>query len=133
MSLQSWKNDVKMSPKKDKSVPQLVEKYLYHDKQTCSLDRDLLRRIIRTENPELFFDNPTNLKKLDRYLRKEFDQMHNGKNYGPERNKIIKETFQQLERNAKNNSKPNPLSDKINNNVTIKKIKEKFLSDVSFY
>jgi len=71
MSLDSWKVYVKMSPNKNKSVPQLVEKYK-QNKQTCDLDRDLMRRLIRLENPDLFLNNPSNLKKLDRYLRKAF-------------------------------------------------------------
>ena len=76
MSLDLWINDVKMSPNKDKSVPQLVEKYK-RDKQTRDLDRDLMRRLIRREHPELFLDNPSNLKKLDRYLREAFDNPKN--------------------------------------------------------
>ncbi|HUJ84757.1 MAG TPA: hypothetical protein VLV84_04040 [Candidatus Acidoferrales bacterium] len=68
-----------MSVKKDKTVPQLVTKYR-HDQQTCNLDRDLLRRIIRSEHPELFSvdSNPrgweANLKKLDRYLKRAFEE-----------------------------------------------------------
>ena len=62
-----------MSPNKDKSVPQLVEKYR-KDKITTNLDRDLIRRLIRVEHPELFLDNASNLKKLDRHLKKSFKQ-----------------------------------------------------------
>ncbi|MGA2680884.1 MAG: hypothetical protein ABSF44_03685 [Candidatus Bathyarchaeia archaeon] len=59
-----------MSLKKDKSVPQLVQKYKH---QFPDLERDLLRRLIRVENPNLFLDNSSNLKKLDRYLKKAFE------------------------------------------------------------
>ena len=60
--------------KRDKSVAELVEKYTekypYHD-------RDLLRKLIRLENPTIFApQNPSylgQLRKLDRYLRKEFN------------------------------------------------------------
>jgi hypothetical protein len=67
-----------MSLKKDKSVPQLVEKYR-HSKQTCNLERDLLRKLIRIENPKLFSESEnlsysSNLKKLDRYLKKSFER-----------------------------------------------------------
>ena len=55
-----------MSPKRDKTVPHLVEKYL--DKYP-GLDRDLLRKLIRLENK---IENPSELKKLDMYLRKAF-------------------------------------------------------------
>ena len=48
------------------NVPQLVEKYR---KKYPTLDRDLLRKLIRLENK---IGNPSELKKLDRYLRKEF-------------------------------------------------------------
>ena len=55
-----------MSISKAKDVPQLVEKYrqAYPD-----LDRDLLRKLIRLENK---IENPSDLKKLDRYLAKAF-------------------------------------------------------------
>jgi hypothetical protein len=63
-----------MSPKKDKNVPQLVEKYkqLYP-----AYERRDLRKQIRLENPSLFNEQKnssyqSNLKKLDRYLRKAF-------------------------------------------------------------
>jgi len=79
MSIDSHGNDGEMSVKKDKTVPQLVTKYR-HDQQTCNLDRDLLRRLIRSEHPELFSVemNPrgweANLKKLDRYLKRAFEE-----------------------------------------------------------
>ena len=63
LSLTLWKRYGKMSPKRDKSVPQLVEKYL---ETYPGLDRDLLRKLIRLENK---IENPSELKKLDRYLR----------------------------------------------------------------
>jgi hypothetical protein len=63
-----------MSLKRSKDVPQLVEKYRAKYPQ---LDRDLLRRLIRLETPDLFLKEKNknygnNLKKLDRYLRKAF-------------------------------------------------------------
>jgi len=66
LSLTLWKSDGKMSISKAKDVPQLVEKYrqAYPD-----LDRDLLRKLIRLENK---IENPSDLKKLDRYLAKAF-------------------------------------------------------------
>lgn len=49
------------------------------DKQTCALDRDLMRRLIRVEHPELFGNNANsqvnNLKTLDRCLRREFSKL----------------------------------------------------------
>jgi hypothetical protein len=75
MSLSLWINDVKMSPKKDKSVPQLIEKY---KQQYPAFERSELRHMIRIDNPLLFNQEKnssyqSNLKKLDRYLKKEFD------------------------------------------------------------
>jgi hypothetical protein len=63
-----------MSLKKGKDVPQLVEKYRT---KYPELDRDLLRKLIRLENPDRFPKGKSlkyysNLKKLDRYLRKAF-------------------------------------------------------------
>ena len=63
-----------MSSKRSKDVPQLVEKYRA---KYPELDRDLLRKLVRLENPDLFPKANTlmyasNLKKLDRYLRKAF-------------------------------------------------------------
>lgn len=71
MSLRLRKSDGKMSLKNKKDVPQLVKKY---KQELPQLDRDLLRRLIRVENPTLFLKNPSNLKKLDRYLKKAFEQ-----------------------------------------------------------
>jgi hypothetical protein len=63
-----------MSPKKDKNVAELVEKY---KSKYSTLDRDLLRKIIRLENPLLFSEGKTpyylsNLRKLDRHMRKTY-------------------------------------------------------------
>jgi ABC-type phosphate transport system auxiliary subunit len=63
-----------MSLKKDKNVPQLVEKY---KQKFQAFTRSQLRTIIRVENPLLFnkdknFSYQSNLKSLDRYLRKAF-------------------------------------------------------------
>jgi hypothetical protein len=66
MSLTSWRKHDKMSLNKGKSVSQLVK--IYRTKYS-KLDRDLLRRMIRVENK---ITNPSELKKLDRYLKKEF-------------------------------------------------------------
>ena len=69
-----------MSLKRNKNVAELVEKYL-KDKELQNLERDLLRRIIRVENPALF--NPqnesysSNLRKLDRYLKKVYNKKPN--------------------------------------------------------
>jgi len=59
-----------MSLNRDKSVSQLVTKYL---KKYPNLDRDLVRKLVRLENPELFFKNASNLRKLDRHLKKQYD------------------------------------------------------------
>jgi len=56
-----------MSVNRPLDVPQLVKKY--RDRYS-ELDRDLLRKIIRSENK---ITNPSELKKLDRYLRKAFE------------------------------------------------------------
>jgi len=55
-----------MSLSKQKDVRHLVEKYR---REFSSLERPLLRRIIRSENK---IENPSELKKLDRYLAKAF-------------------------------------------------------------
>jgi hypothetical protein len=49
--------------RKDKNVSQIVEKY---KRQYPNLDRDLVRKLIRLENPNL------NLRTVDRYLKKAF-------------------------------------------------------------
>ena len=62
-----------MSPKHRKDVSQLVEKY---KRELPYLERPLLRRLIRVENPQLFKNNPSmasNLKTLDRHLKKAFE------------------------------------------------------------
>jgi len=69
-----------MSLKRSKSVPKLVEKYRAKYPQ---LNRELLRRFIRLENPDLFDEKrnknyASNLKKLDRYLRKAFASERSG-------------------------------------------------------
>lgn len=66
MSLTPWRKYGKMSLNKKKSVAQLV--------RSCrdnwpNIDRDLLRHMIRRENNIV---NPSELRKLDRYLKKEF-------------------------------------------------------------
>lgn len=63
-----------MSLNRSKDVPQLVEKYRAKYPQS---NRGLLRRLIRVENPDLFGEKrskncASNLKKLDRCLRKAF-------------------------------------------------------------
>lgn len=65
-----------MSPKRDKTVLQIVEKALIENEK-LNLDRDLLRGYIRKSNPILFDNKPSNLKKLDRYLRKAFKTKKN--------------------------------------------------------
>lgn len=64
-----------MSLKRSKDVPQLVEKYRA---KYPEVDRDLLRKLVRLENPSLFLKErnknyANNLKKLDRHLRKAFE------------------------------------------------------------
>lgn len=62
-----------MSPKRDKTVPELVEKYR---RVFPSLESRYLRRLIRAEHPELFKNNSSwasNLRKLSRYLKKAFE------------------------------------------------------------
>lgn len=60
-----------LSPRRDRSVRQLVEKYrktlLY-----SHLERPLLRRIIRLENSEIFQPESSKLKTLDRELKRSF-------------------------------------------------------------
>ena len=70
MSLCLWKSDGKMSLTDKANVAEIVKKY----KERFSSDpRPDLRRRIRTENPNMFKDSPEiNVRKLDRYLRKEF-------------------------------------------------------------
>lgn len=58
-----------MSPKRRKDVSQLVEKYR---SQFPDLERPLLRKLIRLEHPELFKNNPSNRKTLDRHLKRAF-------------------------------------------------------------
>jgi len=55
-----------MSVNKEKDVRQLVEKYR---RQFPTLERPFIRRLIRSENK---IENPSELKKLDRYLAKAF-------------------------------------------------------------
>lgn len=79
-----------MSPKRDKSVLQLVEKY---KRDYPQLDRDLLRKIIRLDNK---LTNPSQLRKLDRTLKKAFNKEAPLKkeNASPERkNAISDEVF----------------------------------------
>jgi hypothetical protein len=67
MSLAQWKSDEIMSLKEKKNVPQLVKKYR---ERYPYLDRDLMRKIIRLENN---ITNPSELKKLDRHLKKAYE------------------------------------------------------------
>lgn len=55
-----------MSLKHNKNVPELVKNYR---SKYPNVDRDLLRKLIRLENK---IENPSELKKLDRCLRKSF-------------------------------------------------------------
>lgn len=65
LSLKSMKKHGEMSLRKDKTVSQIVEKYM---RQYSSLDRDLVRKLIRLENPNL------NLRTVDRHLKKAYEQ-----------------------------------------------------------
>lgn len=67
--------DGKMSPRRNSNVARLVEKY---KNKYSELDRDLLRKLIRLENPHLFSAEKnvnylSNLRKLDRKLKKAFE------------------------------------------------------------
>jgi hypothetical protein len=55
-----------MSLSKRKDVSQLVKKYL---EDYPNIDRDLLRKLIRLENK---IENPSDLRKLDRCLKKAY-------------------------------------------------------------
>jgi len=57
-----------MSPKRDKTVSQLVEKY---KQDFPGLESRFLRRLIRSEHKEIF-QNPSNVRKLTRELKKAF-------------------------------------------------------------
>ena len=63
-----------MSPKRDRTVLEIVEKYRRKFKL---LERPLLRKLIRLENPEIFKPESSKLKTLDRALRKLFKQEQN--------------------------------------------------------
>jgi hypothetical protein len=69
VSLGRWEKDGKMSPKRSLTVSELVQKYR---QMFPNEERRNLRRRLRIEKPELFKDNPSNLRKLDRHLQKEF-------------------------------------------------------------
>jgi hypothetical protein len=55
-----------MSLKHNRNVPKLVK---FYKEKYPTLDRDLLRRLIRLENK---IENPSELKKLDRHLKQAF-------------------------------------------------------------
>jgi hypothetical protein len=57
-----------MSLKRDKTVSQIIEKLR---QQYPTLDRDLVRRLIRLENPKL------NLRTVDRHLKRSFEENPN--------------------------------------------------------
>jgi hypothetical protein len=84
-----------MSLKRSKDVLQLVEKYRAKYPQ---LDRDLLRRLIRLENPDIFLKEKNknygnNLKTLDRYLRKAFETRPPSRSNELSRQPNLKKTF----------------------------------------
>ena len=58
-----------MSSKRDKNVSQLVEKY---KREFPTLEKKFIRRLIKSENKELFDNNPSEVRKLSRYLEKAF-------------------------------------------------------------
>lgn len=86
-----------MSPNRVKTVSQLVEKYR---RDYPELDRDLIRKLIRLENPELFSNSYANLKQLDRLLAKSFKQQARQKNES-ERTSFLKDLFDWIEQRAK--------------------------------
>ena len=53
-----------MSLRRNKSVSQIVEKYL---RQYAGFDRDLVRKLIRLENPSI------NLRTVDRHLKRAYE------------------------------------------------------------
>jgi hypothetical protein len=64
-----------MSSRRYSNVAELVEKYT---NRYPTLDRDLIRKLIRIENPHLFSEEKnasylSNLRKLDRKLKKAFE------------------------------------------------------------
>jgi DNA repair ATPase RecN len=63
-----------LSPRRQEVVSQLVEKYAT---KYAQMPRDLMRKLIRLENPDLFHKEKcsnfsSNLKTLDRELRKKY-------------------------------------------------------------
>jgi hypothetical protein len=59
-----------MSPKRDKTVPELVEKYR---NQFPNAEKRFIRKLIIAEHKELFPENGANIRKLTRYLKKSFN------------------------------------------------------------
>lgn len=59
-----------MSPRRDKTVAKLVEKYR---RDYPDFKRPILRKFIRLENKDLFV-SASNLRKLDRHLKKAFEK-----------------------------------------------------------
>ena len=57
----------KITPNRDNTISKFVRDY---KEKYPDLDRSLLRKLIRLENK---ITNPSDLKKLDRYLKKEFE------------------------------------------------------------
>ena len=96
MSFRLWEMIGLMSPRHRNDVLQLVEKYRgkYPD-----LDRDLVRKLIRLDNPKLFGENnpsrATNLKALDRKL---------GESFKKEKNQIDSENSQEVKSVKSNRS-----------------------------
>lgn len=83
-----------MSLKMPKKVPELVEKYR---NRYPAADRAFLRKLIRLENPDVFpkkqtLEYQTNLKKLDRHLRKAFANQPSSKqlSYDPVEKALLK-------------------------------------------
>ena len=75
MSLNLWERVGKMSPRRNSNVAELVKIYT---NRYPKLDRDLLRKLIRLENPILFSKKEnisylSNLRQLDRKLKKAFE------------------------------------------------------------
>jgi hypothetical protein len=73
-----------MSLKHNKNVPELVKNYR---SKYPNVDRDLLRKLIRLENK---IENPSELKKLDRCLRKSFIGLKSATLIKTESDKIVK-------------------------------------------
>lgn len=70
MSVTLWKRHGKMSLKEKQNVPQLVQNY---KQKFPELEKRFIRTLIISENKKQF-ENPSELRKLTRYLERAFSQ-----------------------------------------------------------